>query len=699
MWETSFDKHTDHIKNGPATIAMDTAFLGSKHLYGIPEHATTFVLKNTDGTDGGYDEPYRLWNLDVFEFDLDVPMALYGAVPLIVSHSATHTNAVLWLNAAETYVDISDYDAQSKQTHWISETGNLDVFLFPGPTPAAVFEQYTTLTGTPALPQEFAVAYHQCRWNYKNEDDVSAVDNGFDDHDIPYDVLWLDIEHTNDKMYFTWDKNNFPTPQKMQNALSEKGRKMVTIVDPHIKRKDSYHIHKQAKNKFYVTDKEGKDFDGWCWPGSSSYLDFIRPDVRGFWAEQFSLANYEGSTPSLYTWNDMNEPSVFNGPEVTMPKDCLHDNGLVEHREVHNQYGFYQQMATEKGQADRGGRPFVLSRSFFAGSQRYGAIWTGDNMATWEHHESTVPMLLALGTGGIVFSGADVGGFFGDPDAELLTRWYQAAAFQPFFRGHAHIDTKRREPWVFGEHYTSIIRDAIRRRYAMMPYVYTTFQQASVSGFPVMRALWHEFPALESTFAVEDEFLLGGALLVKPVTQAGQKTTTVQLPLDATTDVWYDYTTYAPVTQASVDVDVSDLSTLVAYYRGGYIVPLKLRPRRASALMANDPYTLVIALNGAQEASGTLYLDDGASYDYLAQKHTTLKFQFTDNTLSSSVAGVAGYDDGCSIERLIVLGLKKDVTAVTQANGQTLQFTQDGTVLTVKKPGVGTSAPFSISFA
>jgi alpha 1,3-glucosidase len=371
-----------------------------------------------------------------------------------------------------------------------------------------VVQQYATLTGFPALPQQFAIAYHQCRWNYKSEEDVGEVDAGFDKHDIPYDVIWLDIEHTDGKKYFTWDKTLFPTPRNMQNRIAAKGRKMVTIVDPHIKRQAGYHVHTEAQNRgLYVknSDSKGGDYEGWCWPGSVSYLDFTRPEVRDYWADLFALSSYDESSPNLYIWNDMNEPSVFNGPEVTMYKDNLHGvDEKVEHRDVHNLYGMYVHRATSEGLIKRdNARPFVLTRSFFAGSQRYGAMWTGDNMAKWDHLRASMPMLMSLAVSGFQFVGADAGGFFGNPDTELLVRWYQAAAFQPFFRvsprlergcvplspslsshtralalhlslshtpplpfrqAHAHIDTARREPWLFGDATTDMIRDVSAAR-------------------------------------------------------------------------------------------------------------------------------------------------------------------------------------------------------------------------------------------
>lgn len=314
----------------------------------------------------------------------------------------------------------------------------------------------------------------------------------FEELDYPYDVLWLDIEHTDGKRYFTWDKNLFRHPKEMQEKLWSQGRRMVTIVDPHVKRDDHYYIHKEATALgLYVKDKDGKkDYDGWCWPGSSSYLDFTNERARNWWGDQFAYNRYQGSTPSLFTWNDMNEPSVFNGPEVSMQKDLRNLNG-DEHREWHNLYGMLFQRSTAEGLTRRNPgenvRPFVLSRAFFAGSQKYGAIWTGDNAAEWSHLEIAAPMLLSLNVGALSFVGADVGGFFGNTDAELMTRWMQAGAYTPFFRGHAHHDAKRREPWMFGEETMVRLRKVALARYALLPYWYTVFREAALTGMPVMR--------------------------------------------------------------------------------------------------------------------------------------------------------------------------------------------------------------------
>ncbi|KAL9235001.1 hypothetical protein vseg_009807 [Gypsophila vaccaria] len=723
IWEESFRSHTDTRPYGPQSISFDVSFYEADFVYGIPEHATTLALKPTRGGPNvvEHSEPYRLFNLDVFEYLHESPFGLYGSIPFMLSHGKVRgSTGFFWLNAAEMQIDVlgDGWDGSAPSgskrvdTLWMAEAGVLDAFFFVGPRPKDVVEQYVSVTGLPAMPQMFATGYHQCRWNYRDEEDVYHVDSKFDEYDIPYDVLWLDIEHTDGKKYFTWDRMLFPNPEEMQHKLAGKGRRMVTIVDPHIKRDDSYYIHKEATEKgHYVKDSSGKDFDGWCWPGSSSYLDMLSPEVREWWAEKFSYQNYVGSTPSLYIWNDMNEPSVFNGPEVTMPRDALHVGG-AEHRELHNAYGYYFHMATSDGLVKRGDgkdRPFVLSRAFFAGTQRYGAVWTGDNTAEWEQLRVSVPMVLTMGLTGITFAGADVGGFFGNPEPELLVRWYQLGAYYPFFRGHAHHDTKRREPWLFGERNTELMREAIHNRYMLLPYFYTLFREANTTGVPLMRPLWMEFPDDEACFDNDEAFMVGNSILVQGVYTEKAKHVSVYLPGEQS---WYDMrsgVTYkGGVTHK---LEVSDES-VPAFQKAGTIIPRKDRFRRSSTQMVNDPFTLVIALNSSQKAEGELYVDDGKSFEFLRNAYIHRRFIFSDGKLTSLNMAPSSGSDGslfssdCVIERIILLGLtsRPKSALIEPANKETqiemgpllVHRPQTASVLTIRKPNVRISDDWTI---
>ncbi|CAD5191540.1 unnamed protein product [Musa acuminata subsp. malaccensis] len=719
-WEENFRSHTDSRPHGPQSISFDVSFHGADFVYGIPEHASTSLsLRPTRGPGVDESEPYRLFNLDVFEYLHDSPFGIYGSIPFMLSHGTRSTSGFFWLNAAEMQIDVlapgwddpAAPNAGRVDTFWMSEAGVVDAFFFVGPGPKDVLRQYASVTGTQAMPQEFAVAYHQCRWNYRDEEDVAAVDAGFDEHDIPYDVLWLDIDHADGKRYFTWDRVLFPHPEEMQNKLAAKGRHMVTIVDPHIKRDDSFYLHKEATEKgYYVKDASGKDFDGWCWPGSSSYPDMLNPEIREWWAEKFSLKEYVGSTPSLYIWNDMNEPSVFNGPEVTMPRDAIHMGG-VEHRELHNAYGYYFHMATSNGLLKRGNgkdRPFVLSRAIFAGSQRYGAIWTGDNSADWDHLRVSVPMILNLGLAGMSFSGADVGGFFGNPENDLLVRWYQLGAYYPFFRAHAHHDTKRREPWLFGEQNTALMREAIHTRYSLLPYYYTLFREAAVTGIPVMRPLWLEFPSDKETYDNGEAFLVGSSLLVHGIYEKDQKSASVYLPSGAS---WFNLRNGVKFDGGvSHKLAVSE-DSIPSFQRAGTIIPRKDRFRRSSTQMVNDPYTLVIALNGSLAAEGELYIDDGKSYDFEQGAYIHRRFIFADRKLTSidirpSNVGDKKFSTDCTVERIILLGLPSGAKKAVVEPGNhetnielgplTLRRASPPVALTIRKPNVRVADDWSL---
>jgi len=672
-------------------VGLDIWFPKAEVLYGIPEHATSMALRNTRGEgEGAYKEPYRLYNLDVFEYELNEPMALYGAVPLIIAHGVASgtTVGMLWLNPTETWIDVNGTRVPT-QTRWTSEDGIVDVWLLPGPTPQLVFEQYARVTGKMPLPPKFAIAYHQCRWNYRDERDVAEVDAQFDSSDFPYDVIWLDIEHTDGKRYFTWDGTKFTNPEQMQEALAAKGRKLVAIVDPHIKRDENYHVHKQAiSRQLYVQSSNGGSgaYEGSCWPGSSSWVDFLNPDARAWWASLFTPESYRGSTDALYLWNDMNEPSVFSGPEVTMHKDALHA-GNVEHRAVHNIYGLLNTEASYAGLLTRSPnrRPFVLTRSFFAGSQRTAAVWTGDNQAKWEHLRDSLPMILSLGIGGMAFSGADVGGFFGNPDTELLIRWYQAGAWYPFFRAHAHIETKRREPFLFDNRTVALLHNAVRARYALLPYWYTSFRETAQTGLPVARALWIEFPRDERVLSMDDEYMIGSGILVRPVTAAGQTTTRVYLPAG----VWYDSATFERI-RGPTDLEVAAPLErgAPAFIRGGSVIPRQERPRRSSTQMARDPYTLVVALDGASRAHGSLYVDDGVSFDYASKGAFSLtEFDFANNVLSATPKST-GFPVQSGLERVVITGLTSAPSKVVAEPGGECSFGWNPASLTliVKKP-------------
>ncbi|KAK4656989.1 glucosidase II [Podospora pseudocomata] len=691
-WDESFGSNTDSKPRGPESVGLDITFSGFEHVYGIPSHTGPLSLKTTRGGDGSYSEPYRLYNADVFEYILDSPMTLYGSIPFMQAHRKGSSVGVFWLNAAETWVDITKgKDSKnpmslgigsktSTHTHWFSESGLLDVFVFLGPTPKDLTAKYGELTGTTTMPQEFALGYHQCRWNYVSDEDVKDVDRKMDKFKMPYDVIWLDIEYTDDKKYFTWDEHSFKDPIGMGKQLESHGRQLVTIIDPHIKNTDNYPVVAELKSKdLAVKNKDGNIFEGWCWPGSSHWIDAFKPAAREWWATLFKYASFKGSMENTWIWNDMNEPSVFNGPETTMPKDNLHD-GNWEHRDVHNLNGMTFHNATHHALKTRKPgelrRPFVLTRAFFAGSQRIGAMWTGDNTAEWGHLKESIPMILSQNIAGFPFSGADVGGFFGNPDKQLLTRWYQAGAFYPFFRGHAHIDARRREPYLMGEPYNTIIAGALRLRYSLLPSWYTAFHQAHVDGTPIVKPLYYTHPDEEAGFPIDNQFFVGNTgLLVKPVTEENKETQDIFVPDN---EVYYDYFTYNVVASGRAGKTVTvaaPLEKLPLLMRGGHIFPRRDIPRRSSQLQKWDDYTLVLTIpKDGKHAEGELYVDDGDSYDFEQGQYINRRFVYDGAAKTITSVDKEGRDtksvkqgewlkkyNGVRVDKIVVVGAEEKV--------------------------------------
>ncbi|KAK9871594.1 hypothetical protein WA026_012974 [Henosepilachna vigintioctopunctata] len=714
-WEENFKSHHDSKPRGPEGVAMDITFPGAMRIYGLPEHADKLALRTTGP--GGID-PYRLYNLDVFEYILDSTMALYGAVPVVYAHSATNTVGAFWLNAAETWVDIQNskdqnvvssfvnlVSGQTKENkvdvHFMSESGVVDLFILMGPSPKDCVKQYMSLTGVAPLPQYFTLGYHQSRWNYITEDDVTTVVENFDEYDLPLDTMWLDIEYTDGKKYFTWDPIKFAHPDQMLKNISSTGRHLVVIIDPHVKRESGYFLHDDAlANDYYVKTKDGNVYEGWCWPGSSSYPDFFDPKVSDYYKSLYSKLRYDNVDNDIMIWNDMNEPSVFNGPEITMPKDCLHYEGW-EHRHLHNLYGFAYSAITYKGLLMRNPnkRPFILTRSHFAGSQRYAAVWTGDNDAKWEHLAASYPMCLSEALGGISFCGADVGGFFNNPDIELLQRWYQAGIWLPFFRAHAHIDTGRREPYLFPEDERHRIRNALLMRYAHLPLWYTLFYEHERFGEPVIRPLFYVFPKEVEVIDIENQIVIGDSVMAHVISESGASTANVYLPGGPLT-YWYDLNTlkkYNGNGWMSLSVN---LDFIPVFYKGGKIISRKDRPRRASTLTHRDPFTLYVALDNNKSAKGTLFIDDNESFEYQKGKYLYIQFEFKNNELKSSLIDATDYETLEWIEKVIILGapagVKKAVLNSNSLNFMELEVHYIDDVLIIRRPGVSVREPFTI---
>ena len=512
--------------NASAYPSLDFNFT-HEFLFGIPERAEHFLLPDTTS-----ENPYRLYNLDRFEYDPYNKSGVYGSIPLLIGQFPKKTVGLFWRNSSMTYIDIKK-DQKKADCLWLSESGDLEFYIIPALDPQDLFMKLGKMLGFAILPPYFSFGYHHSKLSFENQEDVEIIDKNFDAHSIPYDVIYLGIDYTDEMKYFTFNPIKFPAPLALLDKLEAKGRKLVTIIDPQIKKKEGYFLCDEAvKKNYFVKTPENADFEGTCWPGNSHYLDYMNKNVEKYWASLFSRDIF--SRPNLHVWNDMNEPSVFNGPGCTMPKTMIHnivtknDEVIkVEHGEIHNLYGFCQARGTYHGLIDRSEdkneRAFLLTRSFFAGIQKYAAVCTGNTLSTWPFLKIIPPMLLSLSITGVSNCGGDIGGYHIDPTDDLQIRWFQSAVVYPFFRAHSTKDSKKGEPWLYKRSVMKAIKDTIILRYELIPYIYTVFHEHTKTNIPVLRPLWYLLPEKFEIYPIDDKMMLGNCILSSPVLEEKQK--------------------------------------------------------------------------------------------------------------------------------------------------------------------------------
>ncbi len=461
------------------------------------------------------------------------------------------------------------------------------------------------------MPPRWALGYHQSRWSYAPERELRDVARELRARDIPCDGLWLDIDHMEGFRSFTWDRAAFPDPARTLAELARDGFHTVAIIDPGLKRDEAWALYREGvAGAHFATLPDGTIFHGRVWPGEAAFPDFTRPATRRWWEALMASPARDNLAGA---WIDMNEPTAFDPPGV--PEDVRADGEGVatDHREAHNVYGLLMAKATREGllRAAPDRRPFVLTRAGFAGVQRHAAVWTGDTMSTWAHLAMVPAMLSGMGLSGVGFVGSDAGGYSGAPSAELFLRWMQVAALSPFFRNHVQTMTPRQEPWSFGPEVERAAREAIRLRYALMPYLYALFHEASETGAPVLRPLAYEFQDDPAAFEHDDTFLLGPHLLVAPVLLEGNATRVVHLPAGTWTSLYAPRTIVGP---RDLEVD-APRDVLPVFVRANGVVP-RVAPAAHTALLAATPALDLYPVAGAPEGSLTLYADDGETLAY-----------------------------------------------------------------------------------
>jgi len=479
---------------------------------------------------------FELWGSDKYGFEKTTD-PLYKNIPFFIGLTQEKAYGIFFDNSFRTRFDFG-YDRKEVLSFW-AKGGEMNYYFIYGPEMTAVTQGFHELTGKPELPPLWALGYHQSKWSYQPEGNVKEIAEKFREERIPCDVLHIDIEYMDAFRCFTWDKYRFPDPKRLVAEMEAMGFKTVPIIDPGIKIDRKYEVYQEGISKGYFCRRaDGPLMQGPVWPGQCHFPDFTDPEVREWWSGMIEKFMEDGQHG---IWNDMNEPAFLEGE--TFPQDTRHDydGQPCSHRKAHNVYGMQMARATYHGmkKAVFPRRPFGLTRSGYAGVQRYASTWTGDNVATWEHLWMANIQCQRLSISGISFVGSDVGGFIGECNGELLTRWTQMAVFHPLFRNHSSGDYGPQEPWVYGEPFTSAIRKAIELRYRLLPYMYTVFWRHATSGEPILRPLSFLDQHDPQTYYRMDEFALGTQLLTCPVMAPGDTGRRMYL----TEGVWYDYWT------------------------------------------------------------------------------------------------------------------------------------------------------------
>jgi alpha-glucosidase len=547
----------ENVKFGGYYVYCTKVCQPDESFFGLGDKPTDFNLRG---------KRLKNWNTDAYSFAWNQD-PLYRSIPFYISLNDDIAHGIFFDN---TFKSEFDFGGENEtQTSFWADGGELQYYYIHGPHMMDVVKNYHLITGTHPMPPLWAFGYHQCRWSYYPEAKVRFIAKGFRDRKIPCDGIYLDIDYMDGYRCFTWDRKYFPDPKKMISELAADGFKTVVIIDPGIRVDDNYWVFKEGKeNRYFCRRSDDYFMEGHVWPGRCQFPDFTNPDVRTWWGSLFDELVQLGVAG---VWNDMNEPAVFGAG--TFPDDVRHqyDGHRGSHRKAHNIYGMQMVRATYEGlrKIMKNKRPFTITRAGYSGVQRFSSVWTGDNVASWEHLKLGNIQCQRLSISGISFCGTDIGGFSGEPDGELFTRWIQMGTFSPFMRAHSAGDTKEREPWSFGEPFTAINRKFIELRYRLIPYLYSAFWEHHRYGFPILRPIVLQEQEVQTNHFRQDEFTYGDKILVCPVIEPGQTSRKVYLPKGK----WYNFWTNEMVSGGKEVTVPTPLETIPVFIKAGSVIP------------------------------------------------------------------------------------------------------------------------------
>jgi alpha-glucosidase len=547
---------------------------------------------------------YTNWNTDAVDYNLKSD-PLYKTFPFFIGLHSGLTYGLFLDNTHKSYFDFGA--TTDEQMSWFgADGGDMNYYFFGAQGVAHIIEDYTWLTGRMEMPPLWSLGYQQCRWSYMSAKEVLGIAKTFRKKKIPVDVVYCDIDYMEGFKIFTWNKKTFADPRGMMDELKAMNFHLVTIVDPGIKIEDGYRQYDEGiTNGYFAKYPDGENYTGYVWPGRCHFPDFFRDDVREWWGAAFTALTDVGVDGF---WNDMNEPAAWGQNMPWMVK--FGDKYMPE---VRNAYGMQMARATYNGtkQIMNGKRPFVLTRAAYAGTQRYSAVWTGDNTGTDEHMLLGQRLVNSLGLTGMSFTGVDIGGFSGNPTPELMVRWNSLGVYTPMYRNHAIKGSQMREPWEWGKANEQIIKKDIEQRYRLLPYIYSGFYQSTLTGLPISRTLAIEFPFDEKVYyeRFQNQFMFGDALLIAPV-ESTKPSVDVYLPKGN----WYRLSTDEKYKGGKIANVPSPLTDLPVFVKGGAIIPMQGVIQ--STAEKGDGILQIHVWNGKDANELVYYEDDGVSYEY-----------------------------------------------------------------------------------
>lgn len=562
------------------------------------------------------------FNTDDPETD-DDSITYYKTIPFYVALKEEATYGIFFDNSFRSYFDMGK--EMGDRIFFGAIGGQIQYYFIPGENIKEVVKNYTALTGRMEMPPLWSLGYQQCRFSYFSQEEVRELVKTFEEKDIPLDVVYLDIDYMYGFRVMTFKTPNFDDAAGLISDLKEKGIKTITIIDPGVKVDEEYDVFKRGKEGNYFTKKlDGEMFIGAVWPGDSAFPDFSNKDCREWWKSELKKFISEHGMDGI--WNDMNEPCVFNNDHKTMLETCLHnsDNGVIEHKEFHNRYGFEMSRCSKEAQEELhpNERGFSMTRATYAGGQRYSSVWTGDNMSLWSQMRMSISMNANLGISGFSFVGNDVSGFGLDSSEELFIRWMEMGPFIPIFRNHSNMYTRRQEPWAFGPRAEKIAKKSIELRYELLPYIYDLYYISHKEGLPIFRPMIMEYEKDMNLLNMREQFMLGENMIVAPVLYEGERSKTVYLPKGS----WFNYFTMEKLQGGKWYKLPCELDEILVFVKEGSIIPTYNKKFRN---VKERPKNLLLKVFG-ESAKGFHYNDDGHTMEYLEGKYTYMDIKVVD---------------------------------------------------------------------